>query len=111
MKNDKGECLLVLYNHVEGSPATSIGAIYMNSEIKNGKASYTIKDILSGTHAITILHDENGNKKMDTNFLGIPKEGYVVSNNVRRSLIGPPKYEEAKFSHSGNSSLKIKMAY
>jgi len=100
-----------LYNHAEGFPATSIGAIYMNSKIKNGKASYTIKDILSGTYAITILHDENRNKKMDTNFLGIPKQGYAVSNNVRRSLIGPPKYEEAKFLHSRNSSLKIKMAY
>jgi uncharacterized protein (DUF2141 family) len=64
-----------LYNHAEGFPATSIGAIYMNSEIKIGKASYTLKDILSGTYAITILHDENGNKNMDTNFLGLPKEG------------------------------------
>jgi hypothetical protein len=26
-------------------------------------------------------------------------------------LIGSPKYEEAKFLHSGNTSLKIKMAY
>ncbi|MBC7407411.1 MAG: DUF2141 domain-containing protein [Arcicella sp.] len=67
--------------------------------------------MLSGTYAIIILHDENGHKKMDTNFLGIPKEGYAVSNNVRRSLIDPPKYEVAKFLHSGNSSLKIKMAY
>ena len=56
----------------------------------------TFEDLPYGTYAITILHDENGNLKVDANFLGIPKEGYGFSNNAR-NLFRAPKFEEAKF--------------
>jgi uncharacterized protein (DUF2141 family) len=32
-------------------------------------------DLAAGTYAVAVLHYENGNGTMDTNFLGIPKEG------------------------------------
>ena len=39
-------------------------------------------DILPGTYAIKLHIDENENGKLDTNFLGIPKEQYGTSNNA-----------------------------
>ena len=53
-------------------------------------------DIEPGLHAVSVLHDENNNGKLDTNFLGIPREGVGMSNNPppRR---GPPRFAEAAF--------------
>ena len=39
-------------------------------------------DIPSGTYAVKLHIDENENGKLDTNFLGIPKEQYGISNNI-----------------------------
>ena len=38
----------------------------------------------------------NNNKKMDTNFFGIPKEPIGISNDAT-GFMGPPKYKNAKF--------------
>lgn len=49
----------------------------------------------SGSYAIALIHDENGNNKLDTSF-GMPREGFGFSRNpVIR--FGPPKFAEAKF--------------
>lgn len=40
-------------------------------------------EIPPGTYAVKIHIDENENGKLDTNFLGIPKEQYGISNNGR----------------------------
>ena len=45
------------------------------------------------------MHDENDNGKLDTNFMGIPVEGYGFSNNpqvMRRAF-----FSEAKFDVTG----------
>ena len=58
------------------------------------------------------MHDENGNGKMDSNFLGIPLEGYATSNNVPHSMIGPPRYKDAEFEIRETPAIvQIKMLY
>ena len=41
-------------------------------------------------------HDVNDNQKLDTNWIGIPKEPVAISNNARGRL-GPPKWKDAMF--------------
>jgi uncharacterized protein (DUF2141 family) len=48
------------------------------------------------TYAVNGFHDENGNGKFDTNFLGIPEEGYFFSNNVR-PFLSAPSFAAASF--------------
>ena len=53
--------------------------------------------------------NENGNNKMDSNFLGIPKEDYACSNNAK-GFMGPPKWEDAKFevkNETINQTIKL----
>jgi len=66
------------------------------SEISHKKCEVTFKNIPEGVYAISMFHDENDNNKMDSNFLGIPKEDYGCSNNAR-GFMGPPKWKDAKF--------------
>ncbi|HMB76609.1 MAG TPA: DUF2141 domain-containing protein [Kiloniellaceae bacterium] len=64
-----------------------------------------------GTYAVVLYHDENGNKKFDKNFLGIPKEGFGVSNNPGFSL-GPPAHADSAFTLGEDPVvLTISMTY
>ena len=60
------------------------------------RGSFRFDDLPQGTYALTALHDENSNGKLDT-FLGIPREGFAFSNNPRVGF-GPPAYERVRFS-------------
>lgn len=54
------------------------------------------EDLDSGWYAMAIFHDANSNNVLDKNKMGIPKESYAFSNNVR-GLFGPPSFDKAKF--------------
>lgn len=104
LRSDKGKCLLYLYNNKKGFPNDVKKAI--NSamgNILNGKSTIVLKDIPDGEYAIGVIHDENGNGKMDTNFIGMPEEGVGVSNNAKGHF-GSPSYEDSKF-HVNRKSL------
>jgi len=77
-------------------------------KIMDKKAIVTFKNIPKGEYAVSFVHDENDNKKMDTNFFGIPKEDYGCSNNAT-GFMGPPKYEDAKFQLTENKTIDIKI--
>lgn len=66
--------------------------------------------VLPGTHAVALFHDENGDGKLDTNFIGIPREGVGVSNNKFRS-IGPPRWDDAKFVVDRDVDLDVTLRY
>lgn len=64
----------------------------------------------SGGYAIALIHDENGNAKLDT-ALGIPREGFGFSRNPPISF-GPPKFDKARFAVvGGETSQRVKMKY
>lgn len=95
-KNDKGEVKIALSDSEENY--LSKGKVFKGtaSQIKDRKAEGVFHDISYGEYAVKVYHDMNGNNKLDTNFLGIPKESHGFSNNVRGTL-GMPKWEKAKF--------------
>lgn len=49
-----------------------------------------------GSYAVSIFHDVNNNEKLNTNFMGIPKEPYGFSNNPKITF-GPPNFAETSF--------------
>ncbi len=53
-------------------------------------------EVEPGEYAISVHHADNDNGKMDTNFIGIPKEPTGLSNGAVPKF-GPPKYKDAAF--------------
>jgi uncharacterized protein (DUF2141 family) len=47
-----------------------------------------------GRYALSVFHDRNSNRKLDTNFLGIPTESSGSSNDAP-ARFGPPKFRDA----------------
>ena len=65
----------------------------------------------SGKYSIALYHDENGNRKFDQNFLGIPQEGFGFSNNPELRF-GLPKQEEMLFEVDAKpKTLRISVIY
>jgi len=97
MKSNKGQCKLWLWNSADGFPTNEKKAVKsVEMPIAGLVSQYVFENLPAGSYAVTAIHDENGNHKFDTNFLGIPKEAFGCTNNVRGGLTGPPKFEPAK---------------
>ena len=62
-------------------------------------------EVEPGEYAIPVHHDDNDNGKMDTNFIGIPKEPTGLSNGAVPKF-GPPKYQDAAF-RVGDEDLEM----
>ena len=60
------------------------------TEIKNGNCIIIFENILPAKYAIRYFHDENENDKLDTNLLGIPKEGYGTVSYTHLTLPTTP---------------------
>lgn len=62
-----------------------------------GPITVVFDNLPPGTYAVGAYHDENGNDHLDTNFLGLPEEGYALSNGVR-AVTSKPTFQQAAFT-------------
>jgi uncharacterized protein (DUF2141 family) len=60
------------------------------------------RGIPAGTYGASAFHDQNANGKLDTNFMGVPIEDYCASNDAR-GFMGPPSFDDAKFTYRGGT--------
>ena len=104
VEKGKGHLLVALY---QGDENYKSGKTAKASKVKaeRGEEVVVFKDLADGEYAIKMYQDENDNEKLDTNMLGIPKEGYGFSNNV--GAFGQPEYKEAKFIVKENTVIEI----
>jgi len=111
MHSDKGTLFLSLYNAEKGYPRDYKAAFRLaNARIVNGIASFRFDKLPAGTYAIACYHDENGNRKLDVNFFGIPTEGTGASNNAA-GILGPPSFRNAKFPLDRDTAIAIRIKY
>lgn len=111
-RNNKGVIRLAVFNKEDGFPSEGQRA-FKNVSVpaKEGQVQLTINDLPAGRYAITILHDENENGRLDTNVVGYPKEGYGASNN-NLPTFRAPNFSEAAFDlQSPKQELLIKLRY
>ncbi len=113
-RNTKGKIGVTLFQGAQGFPDDTSKAIRQQRveiDPNTMSAQVTFKDVPQGAFAVSVLHDENGNGKMDKNFVGMPKEGYGASNNPKKKKRAPT-FDEAKFSLStGEQTIEIALIY
>lgn len=97
IEKQEGYIQLNVFNNHKGFPndEKSVFKTY-RVKVSSGENSFIITDLPYGEYAISCFQDKNGNKKLDTNFMGIPKEKVGTSNNPRSG--GIPNYNDAKFN-------------
>ncbi len=111
-RNQNGNLLVALYDKADAFPETPNRAVRVAKEkVTRGTLTLTLRDLKPGTYAAVVVHDENGNDKLDKGNFGIPKEGFGFSKNppVRFS---PPTFEEAKIViQPGSNTSEITLNY
>ena len=112
LRSNNGSVNASLFTNAKYFPGDVRGIIKTAlASISQGRAVLVIKDIPFGRYAVSVMHDENNNGKLDTNFMGIPSEGIGASRNAKGKF-GPPKFEDAAFDLAVTSMpLDITMTY
>lgn len=112
LNNQKGEVCFKLFSGSRGFPDGNENAIKRQCvKIANNSLIITLNNIPSGSYAVSVFHDQNGDRKLNRNSLGMPTEGYGFSNNPVVSR-GVPNYGQCVFLVAGaNTSIKINMKY
>ena len=81
--------------------------IVRKSPVINYSSEISFDSISAGKYAIQFFHDENENQKMDFNLIGIPKEKFGSSNDVK-PILGPPKFEKMLFEIYEDKKIVMK---
>jgi uncharacterized protein (DUF2141 family) len=105
LRSNDGEVDCALFNSADGFPDDGSKAIKkIRSKIENRQAVCVFTDVAPGDYAVSEFHDENGNGKLDRNFIGMPKEGVGASNDAAGHM-GPPKFDAARFKFNGGFAV------
>lgn len=108
IRTDQGQIMVAVCDqkHFLGTDCHNARA-----KAQSGTVAVTIVDIAPGNYAVQVYHDENGNSRLDKNFLGIPTEAIGFSRDAHGTM-GPPKFADAEVPVADQPiSLDIKLDY
>ena len=92
----KGSLFIAIFRPTDDFPVFGKQFKGIVKEVEGKSQNYNFDDLPEGEYALAIYQDENRNKILDKNLLGIPTEIYGFSNNARRNF-SAPSFQEAKF--------------
>ena len=76
---------------------------------EDGTCSVAFGALPEGDYAVVLVHDANGNKKLDTGFLGFGAERFAYSNGARNPIFGRASFDDAKISLSESTEIEISL--
>ena len=109
LDNTQGSLMVALFDSADGYASGAEPTRQSTPKVTDASMRVRVDAVPYGVYAIKVFHDENSNEKLDTNFVGFPKEGFGFSNNAMGRM-GPPSFDQAKFElASGSLRLEISM--
>jgi uncharacterized protein (DUF2141 family) len=109
--SEKGKIMLALFQQPEGFPFVHQKAFRLQQvAARPGDLTVSFPQLPAGRYALAVYHDENADMKLNTNALGIPREGYGFSRNIRPKF-SAPKFEEAAFDLARSSQMSVEVKY
>lgn len=93
--SEQGQVLVALFDSEDTWLKRPLRGLRLDA--KRGVVTGTFGDLPPGDYALSVVHDRNGNGRMDSNALGIPVEPFAFSNNATGSF-GPAKFAQARLA-------------
>ncbi len=110
LRSAKGMVRVCLTADPDNFPACIDDAQAITRSIPASTTSVRFDGLARGDYAVAVIHDENGNRKLDT-FAGIPREGFGFSRNPPVTF-GPPRFAAARFTVTGDADRQqVRMRY
>ena len=104
LENNKGQVIVALLDSNEKDLSD------LKTPIVNKRSKVTFRNLKDGQYAVRFIHDENRNNEFDTNFIGIPKEGFGFSNDAI-GRFGPKDFSEWLFEVNSDTTIQISATY
>jgi uncharacterized protein (DUF2141 family) len=113
IRHQKGEICFRVFADANGFPSGDTDGVASGcTKISGSYAKKEFSGLKPGRYAVAVIDDQNGDYKLDTDFFGIPQEGFGISNNPRVSIsTGSPSFSKASFPIRKNTQIKINMKY
>ncbi len=109
--SNRGNVWVALFSQAKGFPDGDYSDRHKTVRATTAPITVVFDDLKPGTYAVGAYHDENGNGKLDTDFIGYPAEGYALSRGVR-AILWRPRFEDAAFTVGPNDTdLTLTIAY
>jgi uncharacterized protein (DUF2141 family) len=106
IKYNEGSMMFALYNSQETYMKSSLRS--SRAEVKDNKAVIVFENLQKGSYGFSFFHDVNNDRKLNKNFVGIPKEPYGFSNGEKGSF-GPPDFDKIKFELVENKTISVQV--
>jgi uncharacterized protein (DUF2141 family) len=101
-KSDKGMIRILIFPGENGFPDQPQKALKNYSiRPKNRACEVVLTDLPAGNYAVTVIHDEDEDGKLNTNPVGYPTEKFGFSNNPK-IYFSAPSFEKTKVSFGTN---------
>lgn len=113
LNSTRGHVICGIFQSADGFPKEAQRAVKVVSVPANPTGALcAFPDLPAGTYAVSIFHDENDDGVLKTNLIGMPLEGYGVSNNHTHA-VRAPNFEESQFTVDAQATteLRIRMKY
>lgn len=110
IKGNKGEIVIAVYSSREQFPKVGMEYRVVRFPANAAGSTFRIQDIKPGEYAVAMYHDENSDGICNLNFLGIPKEGYGFSNNIK-PVFSVPSFEDCKIKLTGHTHITVQLIY
>jgi uncharacterized protein (DUF2141 family) len=105
VRNERGMLHVCLTKNPSHFPDCDGDADAVKASVRASVREVTLPAVTAGGYALAVIHDENGNGRLDTT-LGIPKEGFGFSRNPAIGF-GPPSFERVRFPVEAGVSLQV----
>jgi uncharacterized protein (DUF2141 family) len=111
--HQKGEICFRVFANEKGFPMSSTSEVQSGcTKITGTSVKKEFSGLKPGTYAVAVVDDQNGDRKLNKDFFGIPKEGFGISKNPTVSIqTGTPKFRDASFVVNKNTTVNIVMKY
>lgn len=115
LRSHSGILRVALFDNGKGFPkdasrAYSHRSLDLTKQSGDHPPSVVFENLVPGKFAVSVFHDEDGDGRLKTSWLGIPREGIGTSNNPS-PLKGPPKFETAAFTFASDLSMTVRISY
>lgn len=106
---DTGQVLVAVFD-AEGWLRKPLAATRQDAGTQQaGALRILLKNLPEGRVGVSVIHDLNGNSRLDMNAMGMPQEPTAFSNSAVGQF-GPPRFEQAAFDLKGDGArLTIKL--
>lgn len=108
IRSTEGQLMVAVHASAEGWDGKAAPAAAQLHAPSGDSALLRFEGLAPGSYAVQVMHDQNGNGELDSNFMGMPIEGYGFSNNPE--VMRKATFEEARVEvGEGETRIQLRL--